>query len=268
MPELKKFDYFYLRYIPHATMDDYVTFGLVMLEDSPRGFAGVRFAKNWRRLLRPYPDADLEYFRCLEQDIRQRLSNPLSARELLARMEECFSGSIQTSTYKQYLAQEPQAALEELARGTLDRPVAPAKTEAKGKRLILRKIQQAFEKEGIWQMVQKNIAVEQYTYPGDPLKIDVAYRHNGVIKMLQALSLETNIDSAKALAFSYPQLVAGIARKEKADTFMTAVVDDDLPRANPGMDFALRTLERSGIAVAVTAEIPMIAERARQELKA
>lgn len=130
MPKLKTFNYFYLRYVPHATMDDHVTFGLVMLEDSPRGFAGVRFAKNWRRLLRPYRDADLEYFHYLEQDIRQRLSDPLRARELLARMEDPFAGSIQTSTHKQYLAQEPQGALEELARGTLDRPVAPPRRQS------------------------------------------------------------------------------------------------------------------------------------------
>ena len=45
MSELKKFDYFYLRYSPYPMMDDYVTFGIVMLEADPEGFAGVRFMK-------------------------------------------------------------------------------------------------------------------------------------------------------------------------------------------------------------------------------
>jgi hypothetical protein len=89
-----------------------------------------------------------------------------------------------------------------------------------------------------------------------------------MIKMLQALSLEANVDAAKALAFSYPQLVAGIAGNENAETFLTAVVDDDLSRNDPEIDFALGTLERTGIAIAVAAEMPLIAEKARQELRA
>jgi len=268
MPELKKFEYFFLRYVPRPTMDDYVTFGVVMLEDAPNGFAGVRFVKNWRRLQCAHPEADLEYLRFLEQDIRQRLSDTTDTKDLLARMEDCFSGSIQTSPYKQYLAEEPQAALEAVARGTLDIPLAVGKAQPGGKRRILRKIQAAFEAAGIWQMIQKNILAERYTYPGDPLKIDVAYRPNGVIKMLQALSLKANVDAAKALAFSYPQLVAGIAGNENAETFLTAVVDDDLSRNDPEIDFALGTLERTGIAIAVAAEMPLIAEKARQELRA
>jgi hypothetical protein len=266
MPELKRFEYFFLRYVPHPTMDDYVTFGVVMLEDAPNGFAGVRFVKNWRRVLCAHPDADLAYLRFLEQDIRQRLSDRHTARDLLARMEDCFSGSIQPSPYKQYLAEEPQAALEALAEGTLDIPATAGKAQTGGKRRILRKIQEALEQAGVWQMMQKNIPAEQYTYPGDPLKIDIAYRPNGVIKMLQALSLEANVESAKALAFSYLHLVAGIAGKEKAETLLTAVVADDLSRATPEIDFALGTLERSGIVVAAVAEMPQIAETARQEL--
>lgn len=156
--------------------------------------------------------------------------------------------------------------MEAVARGTRDIPLTVGKARLGGKRRILGKIQAAFETAGIWQMMQKNIPAEQYTYPGDPLKIDVAYRSNGVIKMLQALSLEANVDAAKALAFSYPQLVRGIAGHERAETFLTAVVDDDLPRANPGIDFALGALERTGITVAV--EMPLIAEKARQELRA
>jgi hypothetical protein len=70
------------------------------------------------------------------------------------------------------------------------------------------------------------------------------------------------------LAFSYPHLVAGVASKEKAETHLTAVVDDDLARVNPEIDFALGTLNRSGIVVAVAAEMPRIAEEARRELRA
>ena len=114
----------------------------------------------------------------------------------------------------------------------------------------------------------KNVPVAEYTYTGDPLKIDVSYRPNGIVKMLQAISLEANIDGAKALSFSYPQLVAGISRKENAGTSLTAIVEDDLDRDDPEVGFALETLERTGITVAAAKELPVIAERARVELMA
>jgi len=268
MPELKKFDYFYLRYSPYPMMDDYVTFGVVMLENTPDGFAGVRFMKSWRRLLCSHPDADLDYFRFLEHDIREHLSNGTRRDELLAKMHDCFGNSVQLSTYHECLAEDGEASMELLARGAIDLPTQAVKHEPRGRRRILHKIQNAYESAGIWGMVFKNVSVAEYTYTGDPLKIDISYRPNGIVKMLQAVSLEANIDGAKALSFSYPQLVAGISRKEDAGTSLTVIVDDDLDRNDPEVGFALGILERTGIAVATAGELPMIAEKARVELMA
>ncbi len=268
MPELKKFDYFYLRYSPYPTMDDYVTFGVIMLESNPEGFAGVRFMKSWRRLLCSHPDADLDYFRFLEHDIREHLTNGTRRDELLHKMRDCFGNSVQLSAEHECLAEDGEASMELLARGAIDLPMQAGKHEPRGRRRILRKIQSAYETEGIWGMVFKNVPVADYTHPGDPLKIDVSYRPNGVVKMLQAVSLETNIDGAKALSFSYPQLVAGVLRKENAGTALTAVVDDDLDRGDPEVGFALGILERTGIAVTAARELPGIAEKARIELMA
>src|SRR5882724_1329681 len=268
MPELKKFDYFYLRYSPYPMMDDYVTFGVVMLENTPDGFAGVRFMKSWRRLLCSHPDADLDYFHFLEHDIRAHLSNGAHRDELLAKMHDCFGNSVQLSAYHECLAEDGEASMELLARGAIDLPTQAGKQEPRGRRRILRKIQNAYESAGIWGMVFKNVPVATYTYSGDPLKIDISYRPNGVIKMLQAVSLDASIDGAKALSFSYPQLVAGILRKEVAGASLTAVVDDNLDRNDPEVDFALGILTRTGITVAATAELPAIAEKARVELMA
>lgn len=268
MPELKKFNYFFLRYAPYPTMDDYVSFGLVLLENDPGGFAGVRFMKSWRRLLCAHPDADLDYFRSLEEDIRQRLALGGKRDELLAKMYDCFGNAVQLSAYRECLAEDAEAAIDLLARGTIDLPALAGKLEPTGRRRILSKIHDAYEVAGIWGRVLKNVPVAEYTYAGDPLKIDVSYQPNGVLKMLQALSLETNIDSAKALAFSYPQLVDGIRAKQNAGTLLTAIVDDDLDRNDPEISFALNTLERSRIEVAAAAELPILAEKARMELGA
>ncbi len=268
MPELKKFEYFFLRYSPYPMMDDYVTFGVVMLEADPEGFAGVRFMKSWRRLLCSHPDADLDYFRFLEHDIRESLINGHRREELLAKMRDCFGNSVQISAQRECLAGDGEASMELLATGAIDLPIQTVKHEPRGRRRILHKIQNAYESAGIWGMVFKNVPVAEYTYSGDPLKIDVSYRPNGIIQMLQAISLDTNIDGAKALSFSYPQLVDGISKKEVAGASLTAVVDDNLDRNDPEVDFALGILARTGITVAATADLPEIAEKARGELMA
>ena len=265
---LKKFDYFYLRYSPYPTMDDYVTFGVIMMEVDPEGFAGVRFTKSWRRLLCSHPDADLDYFRFLEHDIREHLSTGIRREELLHKMRDCFGNSVQISAQRECLAEDGEASMELLAHGAIDLPTQAGKHEPKGRRRILRKIQNAYESAGIWNMVFKNVPVSTYTYPGDPLKIDVSYRPNGTIKMLQAISLETNGDGTKALAFSYPHLAAGIKRKENAGSTLTAIIEDDLDRDDPEIGFALGTLERTGIEIAAAKELAAIAEKARVELMA
>jgi hypothetical protein len=268
MPELKKFDYFYLRYSPYPTMDDFVTFGVIMLENGATGFAGVRFMKSYRRLLCSHPDADVEYFRFLEQDIREQLTTGTRRDELLARMRDCFGNSVQLSPDRECLAEDGEAAMELLAKGALDLPMQAGKREPAGRRRILHRIQDAYQSAGIWGMVFKNVPVADYTFTGDPLKIDISYRPNGTVKMLQAVSLEANIDAAKALAFSYPQLVAGISRKENAGTSLTAIVDDDLDRNDPEVTYALGALQRTGISIALAGQLTEIAEKARGELMA
>ena len=266
MPELKKFEYFFLRYVPYPMMDDYITFGVVITEHSPGGFAAVHFMKNYRRMLCLHQDADLDYFNFLETDIRDHLQSGVRRDELLAKMHDCFGNSVQISPNRECLAEDAEAAMDLLARGAIDLPTQAGKQEPKGRKRILRKIQNAYESAGIWNMVFKNVPVSDYTYPGDPLKIDVSYRPNGTVKMLQAVSIETNSDGSKALAFSYPQLVAGIKRKENAGALLTAIVEDDLDRDDPEIGFALGILYRTGIAVAAAKELSEMAEKARIEL--
>jgi hypothetical protein len=49
---------------------------------------------------------------------------------------------------------------------------------------------------------------------------------------------------------------------------LTAVIDDDLDRGEQSVQFALGMMEDEKIRIAVAAEMPMIAEVARRELRA
>jgi len=125
----------------------------------------------------------------------------------------------------------------------------------------------AFEAAGVWAALNSKIKAAKYTHRGDPLKIDCGYKPNGVIRLFHAVSLETEPDSAKILAFSYPSLSEGIARVENAKTDFTAIVEDDLNREEEAIQFAIQTLEQTSIRVAPASQLPIFAERARQEMR-
>jgi len=70
---------------------------------------------------------------------------------------------------------------------------------------------------------------------------------------------------AKELSFTYPELGIGIAQKKKAATALTAIIEDDLDRNDPKVLYGIGIMKRSGIDVAMTTELPLIAKKARTE---
>jgi hypothetical protein len=136
-----------------------------------------------------------------------------------------------------------------------------------GRRAIYQGMRNAFESAGVWQFMRKEIAVAQYTRQGDPLKIDCGYRPNGTVHLFHALSLATDVNSAKVLAFSYSDMRDGFMNAEHALSDMMVITEDELDESDEGILFALSTLRENEINVARLAAMPQIAEQARIELK-
>lgn len=268
MAEKRQLEFFLLRYVPDAVKDEFVNIGVVMVEPAAdgAGFVDARFARDWRRVQRLDPGADLEMLEALEREIHGSLADVKDREALLRKLQDSFSNAIQLSPMKGVLAEEPALEIETLASLYLEAR-QPGKREASGRARILGRMRDAFEQAGVWALMRKNIATAQYTHKGDPLKIDCGYRPNGEVKMFHAVSLAGDVDAAKVLAFSYPQIAAGIAREEKASASLTAVVEDNLDRSDEAILFALATLEQSQIAVAAVAAMPGIAEQVRVELR-
>jgi hypothetical protein len=146
---------------------------------------------------------------------------------------------------------------------------APRETSAR--QAIFARMRQEFETTGVWQLMTKEIKAADYTRPGDPLKIDCGYSPlvNGTVKMFHALALPADasaVNAAKVLAFSFPQLAAGIRKKENKQAQVTAVVDDGLEREEPSIGFAFETLEQQKVHVATLSQMPDLAALAAREL--
>jgi hypothetical protein len=144
-----------------------------------------------------------------------------------------------------------------------------------GRAAIQAKMRTVFEHAGVWDLMRKRIAASEYTRPGDPLRIDVGYRPNGLIRMFHAVSLEPGVEMAKVLAFSAAGLRAGVQRVEKAELELTAVIEpaarvgatDEEPERLAMYRFGVETMEEHRIRVLTTSDLGRVAETARRELR-
>lgn len=267
-----------LRYVPDAVKNEFVNVGLVLLPAG--GQPELRFTRDWSRVRCLDAQADLELLESLESDLRAKLHDLNGDRDfILRRMQDSFSNALQPTEFKACLADSPAEEADELARLYLERPQREGRTrEASSRQIIYRHMRDQFERAGVWRVMRREISAAGYTRPGDPLRIDCGYAPNGAaagpvavassgdIKMFHALSLQGDVNAAKVLAFSFPRMADGIAAQEGKRALLTAVVDDDLPRDDEGVSFALETLEQQQIKVAPLAQMAALAETAAREM--
>ena len=277
MAAFKHCDFFLLRYVPDVVKGEFVNIGVALLEEGEDGFTDVRFIRDWRRVRGLDPEADVELLDSFESELRRLLQSrapeiinyrgPMSRRDwLVAQMRESFSGALEVTPMSAVLTESPQAEIGKLAQIYLE-PALRGPRPPAGRRVIYHAMRDAFEQAGVWQLMRKDIAVARYTRAGDPLKIDCGYRPNGVLHLFHALSLATDVNSAKVLAYSYTAMRETLQAAEKATSELTAITEDELDPHEEGVAFALSALQGSDIQVAKLSEMPQIAERARVELK-
>jgi hypothetical protein len=266
MAAKRQCEFYLLRYVPDAVKDEFVNIGVVMVE-ADAGFADIRLTRDWRRVRCLDPGVDVEMLEAMEHEIRARLADVQDRVLLMSTLEESLSNMVQLSAAKGCLTDDPRKEIEELASLYLETKRVGEKREATGRQRLLGGMRGAFEQAGVWVHMRQGIAVSQYTHKGDPLKIDCGYRPNGVVKLFQAVSLKTDVNAAKVLAFSYPRIAEGIQRDEGAATELVAVLEDKLDRSDEGIQFALAIMEQSRIRLAAVSDMPEIAELARSELR-
>jgi hypothetical protein len=283
MADIRKCEFFVLRYAPDVVKGEFVNIGVVLLENGDSGFTDLRLTRDWRRARCLDPDIDVGLLEAFEQDLRSKLQSrvpeivnykgPMSRREwLLDQIESGWAGTLQMTAVMGVLTESPEAEIGLLAKAYLESQ-ARGKQEraARGRTAMYAAMRGAFEDAGAWAMMQHDIAAAEFTRPGDPFRVDCGYQPNGVLHMFQALSLAeqagtAQANAAKALAFSYAAMKEGLVQKRRLESDLTAVVEDGLDVNDASVSFALWTLAERDIRIARLAEMPMIAERARVEM--
>ena len=263
-----------LRYVPDAVRNEYVHIGVILREQGSREPAEVRFTHDWRRVRCLDPEADTALLEGMESELRRRFQQEPDGN-LMRLLSEALSLSVQMTEPKAYLAESLPAGMEELMRLYVEPPPRERVPRLSGRAAIQARMRTEFERAGVWDLMRKKIAASEYTRPGDPLRIDVGYRPNGVIRMFHAVSLEPGVEMAKVLAFSAAGLRAGVERVEKAQLELTAVIEPAARLGATGEEperlemyrFGVETMEEHQIRVLTTSDLGRVAETARRELR-
>jgi hypothetical protein len=267
-----------LRYVPDAVRNEYVHIGVILREsaaaDSPRRAPEVRFTRDWRRVRCLDPEADTALLEGMESELRRRFQAEPDG-DLMRLLTESLSLNVQMTERKAYLAESLPAGLEELMRLYVEPPPRERAPRLSGRAGIQARMRTEFERAGVWELLRKRIAAAEYTRPGDPLRIDLGYRPNGLIRMFHAVSLEPGVEMAKVLAFSAAGLRAGVERVEKASLELTAVIEpaarlgatSEEPERLEMYRFGVETMEEHLIRVLTTSDLGRVAETARRELR-
>ncbi len=262
-----------LRYVPDAVRNEYVHIGVILREQgNPHG--EVRFTRDWRRVRCLDPDADTALLEGMESELRRRLEQEPGGR-LMQLLEESLSLTVQMTEPKAYLAESMPAGMEELMRLYVEPPPRERSPRLSGRAAIQARMRSEFEHAGVWDLLRKRIAASEYTRPGDPLRIDMGYRPNGLVRMFHAVSLDPGLEMAKVLAFSATALRAGVERVEKAELELTAVVEpaarlratEEEPERLELYRFGVEAMEEHQIRVLTTSDMGRVAETARRELR-
>ncbi len=221
MAEEQALAYRVLRYTPNILREEFIHVG-VLLQAPGAQRSGVRMLNEseYGRLRRLHPEADLELLRGLGAALGQALARSPSAwpmAEAIEKLEENLSNAVQFSPAKGVLAEDFDAELDRLYEEQI-RPVATrgrlgAMTEhAMG--WIRRQVKDALRRARIYERMAHGVSVEEYTYPGDPMRLDHGYQRNGTRGFIHALPLGRDAGPARSLALTVSTMRKRMERLE------------------------------------------------------
>jgi hypothetical protein len=280
-------EFFLIRYVPDVVKGEFTNIGVVLREAGAGAEAGaravVRFSRDWGRVRCMDAGADIGLLEALEGEIAARLE--LGARDLkpvLGVLADTLSNSVQITDARACLAESMPAELEQLMRLYVEPLQAKLERRRTGRAAIAGAMRTEFERAGVWGRMRKRIAAAMYTRAGDPMRIDCGYRvavetgtPEGVVRMFHAVSLDGDVEAAKGLAYTAPQLRDGVARVEGARLELTAVVEplrgvsgEELEEeATERYRFGVEAMERQAIRVVTINDLARAAQTARVELR-
>lgn len=251
MPEETRQACFYqvVRYHPNLLRDEWVNIGVLLLDPSTG-----RVRQRWLeepadlvRLRRLHPAADEDLLLRLPAEFdRQFAGHELEAEAILEVFNETLANAVQLSPSKGLLARDLDSELDRLFREQVEplRESRRGSAEIRTRSDVRARAADFFRTEKILRLMQRGVRVEEFTVPGDPMRIDFSYRRNGTRGFVQAVALGRDPGQAKLLAYT-----ASAINKRVKHTEFLAVTEREPARGNMRDQFVSGILEGSGVRV-------------------
>ena len=244
--------YHILRYVPDLIRDEWVNIGVLVFnpETGERRLRLIEDQDEYNRVHRLHPWADEALLRALRDDLENRLESGIYSgseipwQNLLSKWEETLSNALQIAPQKGVLADDLDAELDRLYIDHVAVPRRSTRAGLPGGRALIRSYcAQVFRQARIWDRIAKSVRVAEFTFPGDPSRMDYSYQRNGTRGFVHTLSVTRAPQDAKSLSYN----VRHIAEKARYHTEFTAVTDVALSRDNERHRFVMDTLREVGV---------------------
>jgi len=257
-----------VRYVPNLLRDEWVNIGVVLFD--PASGRVLRHLMeddgDFSRLHRLLPQADKSLLRRLAEEFEAQLTGANGrALEQLGRLTQTLSNAVQLSPQKGLLAEDLDAELDRLYHDQVEPPRYDRRSEDLSTRNAIRtRVNQVFRSAGVWARLERRVRIEEFTFAGDPLRLDYAYRRNGTRGFVQALPLGRDPGQAKVLAFTAEAIRAKLAKTE----FLAVSEVEPQPQENARHRFVTGLLEEHEIPVVPLTRLAEWAQRMRPSLLA
>ena len=247
-PSQQGLAYHLLRYVPDVVRSEWVNIGVLVF--NPRtGERRMRLIEDpleYTRIRRLHPSADEALLRNLRDDLEDCLDTaaPIPLQKILKKCDETFSETLQIAPQKGVIAHDLDAELDRLYQDHVAVPRARSRIGQPGNRATIREYcSQVFRQAGIWDRIEKSVRMAEFTFPGDPSRMDYSYHRNGTRGFVHTLSVTRAPQDVKSLSYN----VKHIAEKARFHTEFAAVTDVALSRDNDRHRFVLDTLREVGV---------------------
>jgi hypothetical protein len=223
-----------IRYIPSPRRNEWINIGVLVFdpETGDRRLRLIESENEYRRVRRLVPHADELKLRRLRDDLESKLEAvgqghdaAEELQKLLKSWEDSYTNGVHFAEPKGTAAPDLDDELERL----YDQRVAVPRMRARlpGSHATLRSYcAQVFRHAGIWGRLQKSVRAAEFTFPGDPLRLDSA-----------TLSVTRAPGDPKLLAYTAERI-----REKTAAIEFTCVTDVELSAENQRHRFVRDTL--------------------------
>ena len=247
-----------LRYTSDLVRDEWLNIGILLFdpETGERSIRLIEEEREFARLRRMQPSADEDLIRRMRDHLEDHFETllqqfqegsrtaPQDFRKLIEKWDGTLSTGLQLSPQKGVHAADLEQEASRLYSEHVELERGSSRVGAPGSRATMRNYcSQVWHQARLWERIEKSTKVAEFTFPGDPMRIDYSYRRNGTRGFVQTISVSRSPMACKEYAYTAQYIAPRAAFKSE----FAAITDVPLDNGNLRHRFVRDTLRDAGI---------------------